>query len=270
MFTNLIESNSHKREFKRRSSFFVATVAAYALVLTAAGIMGILTYDARVDAQNMDLLLQSWIPPVKPPHEPEGPRPVRPRPDRPKARPNAPIDPHIQVAERTQPTTAAINPEKIPDQIGTKGSDQPLVTGPVVQSTRNADPPSAAGDKDSCATCLNETTASVVIKPTPEPTPEKPAGPQRVTSIVLAGKAISLPKPVYSTFAKQIRAQGPVNVQVLVSEDGSVMSAHAVSGNPALLNAAVDAAKRARFTPTILNGQAVKVQGVIIYNFVLQ
>jgi hypothetical protein len=77
MFTNLIESNSHKREFKRRSSFFVATVAAYALVLTAAGVVGILTYDARVEAQNMDLLLQSWIPPVKPPHEPEGPRPAR-------------------------------------------------------------------------------------------------------------------------------------------------------------------------------------------------
>src|ERR1043165_9821918 len=76
MFTNLIESNSHKREFKRRSSFIVATVAAYALLLTAAGIVGILTYDARVEAQNMDLLLESWIPPVKP-LEPEGPRPAR-------------------------------------------------------------------------------------------------------------------------------------------------------------------------------------------------
>jgi protein TonB len=269
MFTNLIESNSHKREFKRRTSFFVATVAAYALILTAAGIVGIVTYDARVDAQNMDLLV-SWIPPVKPAFEPEGPRPTRPRPARPNARPNAPIDPHIQVAERTQPTAAATDPEKIPDEIGTKGSDQPPVTGPVVQSTRNADPPSAAGDKDSCAICPSETPTSMATKPTSEPTPEKPAGPQRVTSIVLAGKAISLPKPIYSTFAKQIRAQGPVNVQVLVSEDGSVMSAHAMSGNPALLNAAVDAAKHARFTPTILNGQAVKVQGVIIYNFVLQ
>src|SRR5215471_11431450 len=70
MFTNLIESNSHKREFKRRSSFFVATVVAYAFVLTAAGIVGILTYDAQVEAQNLDLTLESWIPPVKPvPHE---------------------------------------------------------------------------------------------------------------------------------------------------------------------------------------------------------
>jgi len=269
MFTNLIESNSHKREFKRRSSFFVATVAAYALVLTAAGIAGILTYDARVDAQNMDLLLESWIPPVKPPHEPEGPRPARPA--RPNARPNAPVDPRIQVAERTQPTAPATNPEKIPDDIGTKGSDAPPVTGPVVQSTRNADPPTSPGDKNSCATCTGESTGPAVLpQPTPEPTAMKPAGPQRVASVVLVGKAVSLPQPPYPIFAKQIRAQGPVNVQIVVGENGSVISAHAVSGSPALTNAAEDAAKRARFTPTILNGVPVRIQGVITYNFVLQ
>jgi len=59
-------------------------------------------------------------------------------------------------------------------------------------------------------------------------------------------------------------------VQILVSESGGVISAHAVSGSPSLTNAAEDAAKRARFSPTFLNGVAVKVQGVITYNFVLQ
>ena len=70
--------------------------------------------------------------------------------------------------------------------------------------------------------------------------------------------------------AKQIRAQGPVNVQILVDEHGNVISAHAVNGHPALIHAAEDAARRARFTPTMLNNQPVKVQGVITYNFVLQ
>jgi periplasmic protein TonB len=268
MFTNLIESSSHKREFKRRSSFFVATVAAYALLLAAAGIVGILTYDARVEAQNMDLLVDLWIPPVKRAETPKEPAP-RPRPPRANPRPNAPVDPHIQVAERTNPTAAATNPEKIPDEIGTKGSDQPPVTGAVVQSTRNVDPPSS-GDRNSCATCTGESTGPAVEIPTPEPTPMKLAGPQRVTSVVLVGKAVSLPQPPYPIFAKQIRAQGPVNVQIVVGENGSVISAHAVSGSPALTNAAEDAAKRARFTPTILNGAPVKIQGVITYNFVLQ
>ena len=69
--------------------------------------------------------------------------------------------------------------------------------------------------------------------------------------------------------AKQTRTQGPVNVQILIDEEGKVISAHAVSGNAMLVHAAEDAARRARFTPTKLNDQAVKVQGVITYNFVL-
>jgi TonB family protein len=86
----------------------------------------------------------------------------------------------------------------------------------------------------------------------------------------LISKAISLPKPAYPTIAIQIRAQGPVNVQILVDEQGKVISAHAVKGNPMFLRAAEEAALRARFTPTLFNDQPVKVQGVIIYNFVLR
>ena len=87
---------------------------------------------------------------------------------------------------------------------------------------------------------------------------------------MILSKAISLPQPMYPAMAKQVHAQGSVNVQILVDELGKVISAQAVSGNPLLTLAAKEAAMRARFTPTLLNGQAVKVQGVITYNFVLQ
>jgi TonB family protein len=70
--------------------------------------------------------------------------------------------------------------------------------------------------------------------------------------------------------AKQIRLGGVVAVQILVDEQGKVISAQAVSGHPLFLPAAKAAALRARFTPTMLSGQAVKVQGVITYNFVMQ
>ena len=93
---------------------------------------------------------------------------------------------------------------------------------------------------------------------------------QRLLPQVLVSKAISLPEPPYPPLAKQIRAQGSVPVQILVDENGRVLSAHAVSGNAFLTRAAEEAAMRARFTPTTLNGQPVKVQGVITYNFVLQ
>src|SRR5712671_7428448 len=66
MFTNLIESDSHQKEFKRRSSFFLATVAAYALILSAAGVASIYAYDAHLEAQNTELTVDLWVPPVKP------------------------------------------------------------------------------------------------------------------------------------------------------------------------------------------------------------
>ena len=66
MFTNLIESQSHRKEFKRRSSFFLFTVVAYAVILFGAGIGCIYAYDAQLDAQASDLELMSWVPPVTP------------------------------------------------------------------------------------------------------------------------------------------------------------------------------------------------------------
>lgn len=87
---------------------------------------------------------------------------------------------------------------------------------------------------------------------------------------VLNGKATSLPPPTYPPIAKAAHAGGAVTVQVLVDEEGKVVTAHAVSGHPLLQAAAVQAARQARFTPTKLSGQAVKVSGMLIYNFQAQ
>jgi protein TonB len=87
---------------------------------------------------------------------------------------------------------------------------------------------------------------------------------------VLNGKAISLPKPAYPPIARAAHASGTVTVQVLIDENGSVVSAKAVSGHPLLQAVAVAAARQARFSPTKLSGQPVKVTGVIQYNFVAQ
>src|SRR5882762_6243440 len=100
MFTNLIESDSHRQEFKRRSSFFLATVAAYALILFTAGIASIYAYDAHLEAQNTDITLLSWVPPVKPVVDRERPRdPQQPRRTAPS---NAPVDRTARVQERTE------------------------------------------------------------------------------------------------------------------------------------------------------------------------
>ncbi len=268
MFANLIESDSHTREFKRRSSFFLATVAAYAVILFAAGIASIYAYDARLEAQTSDLELLNWIPPVTPAvHPPQETHPTVRR----SAPSNAPVDRNTAVPIRTVAIASTNDPTKVPENVGTKAPDVPPVTGPFRLGDRNVDPPSVTpSDSGNCITC-NGTAPVVRVDTTPPPPPTTVKPPtQRVTSVVLASKAISLPQPPYPPMAKQIGVQGSVNVQILVDELGKVISAQAVSGNPLLTLAAKEAAMRARFTPTLLNGQAVKVQGVITYNFVLQ
>jgi len=76
--------------------------------------------------------------------------------------------------------------------------------------------------------------------------------------------------PPYPAIARSAHASGAVKVQVLIDENGNVISASAVSGHPLLQAAAVGAARASKFTPTKLSGQPVKVNGFIIYNFVAQ
>ncbi|MEP6924996.1 MAG: TonB family protein [Pyrinomonadaceae bacterium] len=89
-----------------------------------------------------------------------------------------------------------------------------------------------------------------------------------VSNGVINGKALSLPQPAYPPAAKAVNANGSVNVQVVIDERGNIISATAVSGNPLLRAAAVQAARKATFTPTQLSGKPVKITGVIVYNFV--
>jgi TonB family protein len=96
--------------------------------------------------------------------------------------------------------------------------------------------------------------------------PVKAVGP--ISGGVLNGKATSLPKPVYPAAAKAVRASGSVNVQVLIDEEGKVVSASATSGHPLLRAASEQAARASTFSPTSLSGQLVKVSGIIVYNFV--
>jgi len=92
--------------------------------------------------------------------------------------------------------------------------------------------------------------------------------PRQISGGVLNGKALALPKPPYPPAARAVRASGAVSVAVIIDENGDVISASAVSGHPLLQTPAVQAAFAAKFAPTSIEGQPVKVSGVITYNFV--
>jgi protein TonB len=95
-----------------------------------------------------------------------------------------------------------------------------------------------------------------------------PLPPKTISGGVLNGRATKLVQPPYPAIARAAHASGPVNVQVVIDEDGNVISATAVSGHPLLKPAAAAAARASKFQPTIVGGEYVKVSGVIIYNFV--
>jgi TonB family protein len=99
-------------------------------------------------------------------------------------------------------------------------------------------------------------------------TPENLTRGKTISGGLLNGKATSLPKPAYPPIAKQAHASGTVVVQVLVDEQGNIVTARAVSGHPLLRGASEAAAREAKFPPTKLSGKPVKVSGVITYNFV--
>jgi TonB family protein len=85
-----------------------------------------------------------------------------------------------------------------------------------------------------------------------------------------AMKAVSYKaKAQESPMAKQLRLSGPVGLDVVIAEDGTVESVTVVSGNPILAKLAVETIKHWKFTPFKSDGKAIKVvsQIVITFNF---
>jgi outer membrane biosynthesis protein TonB len=95
----------------------------------------------------------------------------------------------------------------------------------------------------------------------PQPQQGQKKGP--INGGMLNGKAIYMPLPD----APAGDASGGVLVAVVVDESGSVVEARAVSGPQNLHAAAVNAARLARFSPTLMMGEPVRVSGTLSYNF---
>jgi outer membrane biosynthesis protein TonB len=65
---------------------------------------------------------------------------------------------------------------------------------------------------------------------------------------IVNGMATYLPKHDFPQEAKDFCANGKVEVEVLIGEDGNVIEAKAISGDELLHGSAVEAAKKAKFT----------------------
>ena len=81
----------------------------------------------------------------------------------------------------------------------------------------------------------------------------------RIGGNVQAAKFVEKPEAVYPPAAMAARIQGIVRFNVVIGQDGRVENATLQSGHPLLVPAAVEAVRRYRYQPTLLNGTPVKV-----------
>ena len=115
--------------------------------------------------------------------------------------------------------------------------------------------------------------------PPPPPPPPVPGSSQptqtktvriRVGGSVQQRKLIHSEPPTYPADAKSQRVAGTVVLHVIVAKDGLVQKVEVVSGPDQLRQAAVDAVKKWRYKPTLLNGELVEVDTTVQVNFILQ
>ena len=91
--------------------------------------------------------------------------------------------------------------------------------------------------------------------------------PRTVSFGVINHKAADLVKPEYPKSAIAANVYGQVSVQVLIDENGNVISAKVSSGHPLLRSVSVKAALESKFETVTLSGEPVRVNGIIIYKF---
>jgi protein TonB len=273
MFDNLIESDLHKGEVLRKSTFFLGTLVIYALLVASAGVVSVLAYDAYIQDQSLESLSIVMIEPS----EPEPPR------DTPRPTNQPPVTPDNN-GGRSNPAQAPMT-----TQLSNTSSDLTRIAGAAAVSTNNQPPNpanarlgsfnapgnpfgnSGGGDGETASRGNNRGGNNGNGEgDAPPKMPDKPPRKDVVKSLgVINGQATHLPPPPYPPIARAGKISGMVNVRVLLDESGKVISAQATSGPPLLREAAVRAAYQARFSPTKLSNEPVKATGIITYNFVL-
>ena len=264
MLDQLVESKSNAGENRKRGGFVLTTFVIMLSVMLSMYLYSLYAKDFNLVSD--ELSLQTL---VAPPVVEEAPEPE------PEKQPEKPKDPNVDI--RKEIIQSLAESPKPPKEISTAKLTIPprdpnkfTVKGDINFNAANAPPPDYKGPVNTGGTGsdsgLGGGGGQADAGPPPPPAP-KPV-PKQISGGVLNGKAISLPKPPYPAAAKAVRASGSVTVQVLIDENGNVVSATAASGHPLLRAAAVQAARGAKFSPTKLSGQPVKVSGVITYNFV--
>ena len=276
MLDNLIESKSNRREIKSRGGFLLAAFVLVGGFLFSAVLWSLYAKDFGIGREEFEL--SAIVAPIPAADNAPEPMPKQSKREQSSSAKNEPVvrQTNMLRVDETQPApdkvSASPNAQKSrPDGFFlTKDGNE--TDGQISSSSRfdEGRNGNAVGIQDTQPAKIE---SAENIKPPPPPpvkkTVEKTLEKKKsvVSSGVVNGQATSLPKPPYPPAAKIVGASGQVDVQVTIDETGKVVAAKAVSGHPLLRAAAEKAALSAKFNPTLLSKQPVKVTGVIVYRF---
>lgn len=274
MLDNLVESKKNSAADRRLGKFLLTTfVLVFALALSGV-LWSLFAKDFGMGDEDFELsTLVAPIPVIIKEPEPELPQ----KPE--KTQPAKAADETTRQDNILQITENPLVPKEISVvqniQLARPNTPFRVQSGPEVNASSVRETATQPGEtitdfSKSTETSSIEKPEIIIPKPPPpirKPEPEEKKTPAIITGGVVNGKATYLPKPPYPQAAKAVGASGAVSVQVTIDEEGNVTSARAVSGHPLLKDTAERAARGAKFSPTYLSKQPVKVSGLIIYNF---
>jgi protein TonB len=146
---------------------------------------------------------------------------------------------------------------------------------PVVASTGIAPETEREGNLGRPGASFVETPGPGVVEglgvPIAPPPPVQPRSqePQQVGGSIRPPAKIVDVAPQYPALARASRVQGVVILQATIDSRGNVEAATVLRSIPLLDQAALDAVRQWKFTPTLLNGMAVPVIMTVTVNFEL-
>jgi TonB family protein len=273
MLDQLVVSSGQRREGRKFRALFLGTAT-----LVMSGCFAVFAWSIMAMEVNLSddgLELSTMVAPVSiPAAEPPKPEPQQAQPKQPNVKSELPT----RQVNMLRPDEV----RDIPDQVSTAANTQKAHPNTAFIPGRvDSDPPQGGSgtgidrsggggtgiDNSSNTAADGEEKNTPPQLPAKKPVEEKKIVPPILHSSVINGKATSLPVPAYPQTAVAVGAAGEVSVKVLLDENGNVISAQVVSGHPLLRQSALQAARIAKFSPTVLNGQRVKVDGVIVYKF---
>ena len=232
---SLVESSGRLKSNSRR---YMGVTAAFNVAVVAVGMLVPLLYPEALPRTAMTAMLSAPAPPPAPP---------------------SPQTASAKAAKATARLDADTAPAKIPRNIDMTHEDPP----PPASGTGSVSMANAISGRDGLMDVVGLGAAPPIVKEAPR----RAAGPERVSSGVMAGQILTRTQPLYPPIAKAAHMSGAVVLHAIISRTGAIQSLSVVSGPEMLRASAIAAVQGWRYRPYLLNNDPTEVETTITVNF---